>query len=68
MGFDCYSQVDGPRHFTANTLQPLGPTLLKQRQLAAAGWCLVSVPFHEWTRLRGRDAKQVPHTAYCLQL
>ena len=53
------SQVDGPAHFTVNTLQLLGPTLLKQRQLAAAGWHLISVPFHEWTRLRGRDAKQV---------
>ena len=52
-------QVDGPAHFTANTLELLGPTLLKQRQLAAAGWRLISVPFHEWIRLRGRDAKQV---------
>jgi RAP domain len=51
--------VDGPTHFTANTLELLGPTLLKQRQLAAAGWRLISVPFHEWTSLRGRDAKQV---------
>ena len=27
-------QVDGPWHFTANTLQPLGSTVLKRRLLA----------------------------------
>ena len=52
-------QVDGPWHFSHNTLQPLGPTLLKRRLLAAAGWQLLSIPFHEWVQLSDRAAKQV---------
>lgn len=62
------AQVDGPTHFTANTLQPLGPTLLKRRQLEAAGWRLLSVPFHEWIQLSGRDAKQVPLHCCCTRV
>jgi len=52
-------QVDGPWHFTSNTLEPLGPTLHKRRQLARAGWQMVAIPFHEWIQLPGRAAKQV---------
>ena len=36
-------------HFWARTtLMPNGPTLLKRRLLAAAGWRVISVPFYEW--------------------
>lgn len=51
--------MDGPWHFTSNTLEPLGPTLHKRRQLARAGWQVVAIPFHEWIQLPGRAAKQV---------
>lgn len=51
--------MDGPWHFTSNTLEPLGPTLHKRRQLARAGWQMVAIPFHEWIQLPGRAAKQV---------
>ena len=30
------------------THRPNGPTLLKHRQLQAAGWRVVSVPYFEW--------------------
>ena len=39
-------EVDGPSHFWGRT--PTGTTLLKRRQLRAAGWSLLSVPLWEW--------------------
>ena len=49
-------EVDGPSHFVrgADGLWPSGATLLKQRQLRALGYRLVSVPFWEWNELRSR--------------
>ena len=47
-------EVDGPSHFVRcreGKCVPNGPTLLKQRQLKAAGWRVVSVPFYEWAGL-----------------
>jgi hypothetical protein len=51
-------EFDGPSHFTTNTLQPLGHTLLRNRLLSAMGWKVVSIPFFEWNGLRQaeRDA------------
>jgi hypothetical protein len=43
-------EADGPSHFAANTLRPLGATALKRRLLARLGWTVVSVPLHEWDR------------------
>ena len=42
-------EVDGPTHFWGRT--PTGTTLLKRRQLRAAGWSLLSVPLWEWDDL-----------------
>jgi len=45
-------EVDGPSHFLLTdgrgVRKPNGPTLLKRRLLAAAGWRVISVPFYEW--------------------
>ena len=45
-------EVDGPSHFLLpdgrGVRNPNGPTLLKRRLLAAAGWRVSSVPFYEW--------------------
>jgi very-short-patch-repair endonuclease len=45
-------EVDGPSHFTVNTLEPLGHTRLRDRLLSAMGWQVVSVPFFEWDKLQ----------------
>ncbi|EOD25932.1 hypothetical protein EMIHUDRAFT_237345 [Emiliania huxleyi CCMP1516] len=49
-------EVDGPFHFLLpdgrGVRKPNGPTLLKRRLLAAAGWRVISVPFYELGRLR----------------
>lgn len=52
-------QVDGPSHFTNNTLRPLGPTVLKRRLLAARGWELVSVPYFHWNKLQSDYERQL---------
>ena len=43
-------EVDGPSQFAGRT--PTGATALKRRQLRAAGWALVSVPYWEWDALK----------------
>ena len=50
-------EVDGPYHFCGR--MPTGATALKRRQLRAAGWALLPVPYWEWDAL-GSDkvAKQ----------
>jgi hypothetical protein len=51
-------EVDGPSHF----IQPLrtvgGPTLCRNRTLAARGYVVVSIPYWEWETLRGVEPKQ----------
>ena len=54
-------EVDGPSHFAGRT--PTGATALKRRQLRAAGWALVSVPYWEWNNL----ARGGPRVAYLRQ-
>ena len=49
-------EVDGPSHFFGRT--PNGATALKRRQLRAAGWALLPVPYWEWDALDSEDAKQ----------
>ena len=39
-------EVDGPPHFAVNCPHPLGKTALKQRQLRAFGWDVISVSSH----------------------
>ena len=41
-------EVDGPHHFTANTLAVTGEMLARQKLLRARGWHVVSVPFFRW--------------------
>ena len=49
--------VDGPSHFRGRT--PTGETVLKRRQLCAAGWTLLPVPYWEWEALgSSKVAKQ----------
>jgi len=53
-------EVDGPSHFVSRCRgehAPNGATLLKQRLLKAAGWCVVSVPYYEWDRLTHSDTQ-----------
>lgn len=38
-------------HFTSNTLQPMGTSLLRLQLLRALGWKVVSVPFYDWCQL-----------------
>ncbi len=45
-------EVDGPSHFTRNTLEPLGHPRLRDRLLSAMGWHVVSIPWFEWERLQ----------------
>lgn len=42
-------EVDGPHHFTANTMKPLGEMLARQKLLQARGWTVISVPFFRWS-------------------
>ena len=49
-------EVDGPSHFLGRT--PTGTTALKRRQLRAAGWALLPVPYWEWDALGSKAAKQ----------
>ena len=44
-------EVDGPWHFVGTSRTPNGATLLKRRQLRAAGWALLPVPYWEWDAL-----------------
>ena len=38
--------------------KPNGPTLLKRRLLAAAGWRVISVPFYEWNGFATANGQQ----------
>ena len=49
-------EVDGPSHFCGRT--PTGATALKRRQLRAAGWVLLPVPYWEWDGLNSSSARQ----------
>ena len=55
-------EVDGPSHFLLpdgrGVRKPNGPTLLKRRLLAAAGWRVISVPFFEWDALPTASERQ----------
>ena len=55
-------EVDGPSHFLLTdgrgVRKPNGPTLLKRRLLAAAGWRVISVPFFAWDGLRSAGERQ----------
>ncbi|KAL5711691.1 hypothetical protein ACHQM5_013948 [Ranunculus cassubicifolius] len=60
-------EIDGPTHFSRNTGRPLGHTMLKRRYIAAAGWNLVSLSYHEWEELQG-GFEQLDYLRKILQL
>ena len=58
-------EVDGPSHFLGRT--PTGATALKRRQLRAAGWALLPVPYWEWDALSSEAAKQAAYLRAALE-
>lgn len=42
-------EVDGPHHFTRNSLRPLGDMFTRTALLEARGWKVISVPFFRWS-------------------
>eukprot|EP00877_Chromochloris_zofingiensis_P006782 jgi/Chrzof1/2357/Cz11g12050.t1 len=44
-------EADGPTHFTFPDLQLTGRTQLRNRALAARGYQVISIPYHEWRDL-----------------
>ena len=65
-------EVDGPSHFLLpdgrGVRRPNGPTLLKRRLLAAAGWRVISVPFYEWDGLTINEQQAYLEKAVALPL
>ena len=55
-GHDVAVEVDGPSHFVDHL--PTGATALKRRQLRAAGWPLMAVPYWGWYALNGADRRE----------
>ena len=51
-------EVDGPTHFLAPDQHVTSDTLYRKRALQARGYRVLGVPYFEWGRLRGADAKQ----------
>ena len=51
-------EVDGPTHFARGSRLPLGRTLMKRRQLRAAGVTAVSVPYWDWDASASEAAKR----------
>ena len=58
-------EVDGPSHFCGRT--PTGATALKRRQLRAAGWALLPVPYWEWDALGSSKAAKAEYLRAALR-
>ena len=58
-------EVDGPSHFCGRA--PTGATALKRRQLRAAGWALLPVPYWEWRALGSNSAAKQEYLRAALQ-
>lgn len=50
-------EVDGPFHFPVNARTPLGHTMIRRRLLRAAGWTVMSIPWHEWFELKSWEER-----------
>ena len=64
-GCEVAIEVDGPWHFCGRT--PTGATALKRRQLRAAGWALLPVPYWEWDDLGSNSAAKQEYLRAALQ-
>jgi hypothetical protein len=51
-------EADGPTHFRQPDGGLMGTTQYRNRALAVRGYALVSVPGHDWARLRGDQQRQ----------
>jgi hypothetical protein len=51
-------EVDGPTHFIQPQQRSGGPTLCRNRALAARGYVVISIPYLDWDALRGAEQKQ----------
>ena len=58
-------EVDGPSHFCGRT--PTGATALKRRQLRAAGWALLPVPYWEWDAFGSSKAAKAEYLRAALR-
>jgi len=54
-------EVDGPTHFTVNTQEPKGKTLLRNRILLNSGWVVICVPFFEWHKSLDANVHYMQH-------
>lgn len=52
-------EADGPTHVSRNSLEPLGPTLWKRRQLQRMGWRVVNIHFAHWCALDAPRVRQM---------
>ena len=50
-------EVDGPHHFTCNTLMPLGEMRARSRLLESRGWEVISIPFFKWSHQKAQVQK-----------
>jgi hypothetical protein len=51
-------EVDGSHHYVQPDSTLSGPTLRRNRALAARGYALISIPYWEWEVLRGTEQQQ----------
>jgi len=42
-------EIDGPHHFSRNTLRPMGDMFSRSTLLEYRGWTVASVPFFSWS-------------------
>jgi hypothetical protein len=61
-------EVDGPSHFVKPDGKVTGPTMFRNRALAARGYALVSIPYWEWNGLRSAVAKRQQYLLSKLQI
>jgi len=52
-------EIEGPSHYTINTLQPTGPTRMRDHVIQGEGWVVVNIPFFEYKRSMPRSEKYV---------
>ena len=51
-------EADGPSHRSRNTQQVLGPTAMKERQVHAAGWRVLTITDNDWNLMQSKRQKQ----------